>query len=701
MRNALGCTEGVPSRRRRALSAIATTPAPAPVATRALTGWRRIAAFATIGMGMLLAALDATIVSTALPTIVGDLGGGTHVSWVVTSYLLAQTTVTVLAGKLGDQFGRKLVFQLSVIIFIAGSALCGLADGMVWLIGSRALQGIGAGGLTVTATALIADIIPLRERGKFQGALGAVFGLATVIGPLVGGLLTDNASWRWCFYVNVPLAAIVVVAARWTIPRVPRGAKPRIDYLGMAAVAVGASMLILATSFGGTTYAWGSWQIIGLLVGGVAVLGVFVLIERRAADPILPPRLFGAKVFTACCALSFVVGFTMLGAMTFLPTFFQYVEGISATESGFRLLPLVVGLLITSVTAGNLVSKTGRYKVFPVVGSLVMALGLFLLSRMDPSTPLAVSSLYLFVLGLGIGMSMQVLTIVVQGSAQYSDLGVATSGVTFFRTMGSAFGAAIFGTLYGNFLQSRLPDAIAKAPSVTPADRATPEALHALPERVIAPIVAAYSEALTHVFLWAVPVAVIAFVLALVLPQVKLADTVADAAPDLGAGFGAPDSPANEEVLSRRITNLLYGRHRDRVLDLLQSGEQDLDAAGLWAVVQVHGLTAAGHHADVGQIARSRNLPTAVLEPPFRRVISAGYVEGDLDDLTLTARGRGAVDRLRDDLVAWITDHLEGTSDNSPEVIGTAIASVVRRVVVERAEADISPAEEPVVGAGR
>ncbi len=681
------------------MSAVTAAPAPTPAPTRTLSGWRRTAAFSTIALGMLLAALDSTIVSTALPTIVGDLGGGTHVSWVVTSYLLAQTTVTALAGKLGDQFGRKLIFQLSVVVFIAGSALCGLADGMVWLIGSRALQGIGGGGLIVTATALIADIVPLRERGKFQGALGAVFGLATVIGPLIGGLLTDNASWRWCFYVNVPLAAIVIVAAHWTIPRVARGATPRIDYAGMAAVAVGASMLVLATSFGGTTYPWGSWQIISLLVGGVAVLGVFVLIERRAADPILPPRLFTARVFSVCCALSFVVGFTMLGAMTFLPTFFQYVEGISATESGFRMLPLVIGLLITSVTAGNLVSKTGRYKIYPVVGSVVMAFGLLLLSRMDPSTPLAVSSMYLFVLGLGIGMSMQVLTIIVQGSAQYSDLGVATSGVTFFRTMGSAFGAAIIGTLYGNFLQDRLPEAVAKAPSVTPAERATPEALHALPARVIAPIVEAYSEALTQVFFWAAPVALVAFVLALVLPQVKLADSVADAAPDLGAGFAAPHSPANEEVLSRRITNLLYGRHRDRVLELLQSTKQDLDAAGLWAIIQVYGLTAGGHHADVGQIARSRDLPTAVLEPHFRQVIAAGYVEGDLDDLTLTARGREAVGHLRDDLVAWIAAHLEGTGDSSPEVIGTAIASVVRRVVVERAEADLTPEEEPVAAA--
>lgn len=674
------------------MSVTATPPAPvAQPGPTVLVGRARIVAFATIGLGMLLAALDGTIVSTALPTIVGDLGGGDHVSWVVTSYLLAQTAVTVVVGKLGDQFGRKLVFQLSVTIFIIGSALCGLADGMTWLIASRALQGVGAGGLTVTATALIADIIPLRERGKFQGALGAVFGVATVIGPLLGGLLTDNVSWRWCFYVNVPLAAIVIVAARFTIPKVPGGAKPRIDYAGMAAVALGASMLVLAASFGGTTYPWGSWQIIGLLVGGVAVLGVFVLIEDRAAEPILPLRLFRSRVFSDCCALAFVVGFTMLGAMTFLPTFFQYVEGVTATQSGFRMLPLVLGLLVTAITSGNIVSKTGRYKVFPVVGGLVMALGLFLLSTMEPSTSVALSSLYLFVLGMGIGLSMQVLTIIVQSSVPYTDLGVATSGVTFFRTMGSAFGAAIFGTLYANFLSDRLPAAIAESPGVTSADLATPSALHALPDNLIAPIVSAYSDSLTHVFLWAVPVALVAFVLALFLPQVKLADSLAPEANDLGPGFGTPESLPNQEILSRRIANLLYGRRRDRVLDLLESDETDLDAASIWAIVQVYGLTASGHRADVAQVAWSRHLPAAVLEPLFRQVVAAGYAEGNLDDLTLTALGKGTVDRLSDDLSAWILENLEGMEGETQEAVAEAIAFVVQRIVVERVESPVRP----------
>ncbi|MEU3726728.1 MDR family MFS transporter, partial [Streptomyces sp. NPDC031705] len=433
--------------------------APPPVLDRR----RRGVVFGTIMLGVLLAALDQTIVGTALPTIVADLGGAAHMAWVVTAYLLAETVATVLVGKFGDLFGRKVIFQISAVIFITGSFLCGLSGTMTLLILWRGLQGIGAGGLMVTSMALIADVVPLRERGKYQGAIGAVFGVATVIGPLLGGLFTDHLSWRWAFYVNVPIAVLVVVAAARTIPAVRAAGRPAIDYLGIALVAAGASALILATSWGGNEYAWGSPLIIGLFAGGALALALFCLAETRAAEPMLPMRLFRNPVFTVCSVLSFVVGFAMLGAMTFLPTYLQYVDGDSATLSGVRTLPLVVGLLIASVYSGNATGKTGRYRVFPIAGCAVMGAGLYLLSLMGPGTGGWLESLYMFVLGTGIGLCMQVLTIAVQNTVDYADLGTATSGVTFFRTLGSSFGAAVFGTIYANSLAPRLKAAVAEA----------------------------------------------------------------------------------------------------------------------------------------------------------------------------------------------------------------------------------------------
>jgi EmrB/QacA subfamily drug resistance transporter len=480
---------------------------------------------------MLLASLDQTIVSTALPTIVGDLGGLSHLSWVVTSYLLASTVSTPIYGKLGDMLGRKPVFLAAILIFLAGSMLAGLSQSMTELIGFRALQGIGAGGLMVGAQAIIADIVPPRERGRYMGLIGSVFAVASVAGPLLGGFLVDNLSWRWVFYVNMPVGALAVVIVVTRLHLHVPTVRHKIDVLGATLLGAGVTALTLLTTWGGNQYAWSSETIVLLGVAGAGLLGVFLWWETRAAEPILPLALFRSSVFNVASGIGFTVGMAMFGAIVFLPVFLQLVYGASPTSSGLRMLPLMAGLLVAAIVSGRAISRIGRYKAFPIAGTGVLVVGMFLLSLLRVGTAPWVASLYMLVVGVGIGLVMQVVVLVVQNDARPDQIGVATSTATFFRSVGGSFGVAIFGTIFA----TRLGDQLAKFPHSVTAKlgsgvHLSPEQARHLPPAVHADFLQAFAHSLHGVFLFGMLLAVVPFILSWLLKEVPLRTTLAPAA---------------------------------------------------------------------------------------------------------------------------------------------------------------------------
>ncbi|MFN8124695.1 MAG: MDR family MFS transporter [Thermoleophilia bacterium] len=494
---------------------------------------------------MLLAALDQTIVATALPTIVGDLGGLEHLSWVVTAYLLAQTIVTPLYGKLGDQYGRKRVLQVAIVMFLAGSALCGLARNMPELIVFRAVQGLGGGGLMVGAQAALGDVVPPRQRGRYTGLFIAIFGAASIAGPLLGGFITSHLSWQWIFYINLPLglAALAVLAAAF--PRIAPHGSPSIDYLGSALLAVGLTSVVLVTTLGGTSFAWASPQALLLGAAGLVALAAFFMVERRVAEPVLPPRLWRSRTFRVTSAVGFIIGFALFGAVTFLPLFQQVVRGLSPTASGLQLLPLMGGLMVSSVVSGRLITRTGRYRRYPIAGTAVSTLGLFLLSLMGSGTSDLLAGLYMVVLGLGLGMVMQVLILAVQNDAPYEDLGAATAGATLFRSIGGSLGTAVLGAVFTNRLTAELAHRLpASSADLAGSGGLEPGAVGQLPPEVRTGYIEGFTHALSVVFTVSAAVALLAFALTWLIREVPLRTTLRGDEPPSDPVAGAPEPQA-------------------------------------------------------------------------------------------------------------------------------------------------------------
>ncbi|GAA3222640.1 MDR family MFS transporter [Actinocorallia longicatena] len=485
-------------------------------------------------LGMLLAALDQMIVSTALPTIVRDLDGLEHISWVVTAYLLASTVAMPLYGKLGDQFGRKPVFVFVIVVFLVGSMLCGMSQSMTQLIIFRAVQGLGGGGLMLSAMSIVAEVVPLRERGRYQGLFGAMFGLASIAGPLVGGFFTDHLTWRWIFYVNLPIGAVALLVAIFGLHLHKPGGKPKIDYLGALTIAGAVTCVTLFTSWGGTQYAWGSSTIIGLAIGGAVLLAVFAFVETRAAEPIIPLRLFRSRTFSTSSVVSFFTGFAMFGCMSFIPLFLQIVSGASATNSGLLTLPLMVGVLSTSIVSGRIISRTGRYRIFPILGTFLAGAGMALLSTMDVHTGRGQAGLYMVVLGAGLGMVMQTVVLAVQNTVDRKDLGSGTSTVTFARQVGASFGVAVFGAIFNNRLTEEIRSVIPPGGNLPSTSSISREVIDALPAPVRDGVLNAFAVSLTDVFRYGVPFMAVAFLCAFLLREEPLRGAPgAEAEPEL------------------------------------------------------------------------------------------------------------------------------------------------------------------------
>jgi EmrB/QacA subfamily drug resistance transporter len=576
-----------------------------------------VAVLGALFLALLLAALDQTIVSTALPTIVGELGGLTHLSWVVTAYLLTSTVAGPFYGKLGDIYGRKIILQSAIVIFLVGSALCGLAQNMIGLIAFRALQGIGGGGLIVTIIAVIGDLIPPRERGRYQGLFGAAFGLATILGPLLGGFFVDQLTWRWIFYINLPtgLLALFVIAVALPPPSTRR--RHEIDYRGGALLTIALTATIVFTSLGGISFAWTSPVTLTLIAVSVISAAFFVAVERHAREPLLPMTLFRNRNFVVASSVGLILGLALFGSVTFLPIYLQVAKGVSPSASGLMLMPMMFGMLITSILSGRIISRWGRYKLFPVTGTAIMTFGLFMLSRLSLDSHQWQTSLDALWLGLGMGMVMQVLILAVQNSIEYEYLGVATSGTMLFRSVGGALGVALFGAIFAGGLRARLgPEGLDFLTNAVPA------AVRGLPPVMQQEYIDAVMAALRPVFVAATCIAALGFVLTIFLQEIELRDTAP--AEGLAESFAMPRDATSLEELERIITVLIARENRWRVYaDFARQGGIDLPPPELWMLARL----GERERVTLSSLSAELKVPETALAQPLHALCARGLAE--------------------------------------------------------------------------